>query len=169
MLRREFATEEVEQAISAIAQCLGDNWVAVDLRGGGERLSQHQHPPGCPQTFKGKFNRRPVVKLQVKGKFKCGNPSCGRSWSSALALLLLSVQPVAGGMFRFSVTALEQGCQRCQRDVYARMYADEAGRVAEWLTDAYERGEYEKRQQRASNMRRPHDKQRCAACRAGLH
>ena len=36
-------------------------------------------------------------------------------------------------------------------------------------TDAYMRGEYAERQQRASNMRRPHDRTRCAACKSGLH
>lgn len=115
---------------------------------------------------------------------------------------------------RFSITALEQQCQRCGRDVFTRMYSDEAARVADWLTGAWRRGGlgrlrnvlficqlngswallsvysrvkpalvchhaaagayelrgvYEERQQRASRMRRPHDKQRCSACRAGLH
>lgn len=41
---------------------------------------------------------------------------------------------------RFSITALEQGCQRCGRDVYTKMYADEAARVAEWMEGARARG-----------------------------
>ena len=35
--------------------------------------------------------------------------------------------------------------------------------------DAYVHGEYPERQQRASHMRRPHDRKRCSACKAGLH
>lgn len=48
-------------------------------------------------------------------------------------------------------------------------YDDEAETIAQWLVNAYERGEYEPREQRGSNMRRPHDKKRCGACKAGLH
>ena len=38
--------------------------------------------------------------LQVKGKFQCGNTHCRRSWSSAMGLLLLSVEPVQGGVLK---------------------------------------------------------------------
>lgn len=72
------------------------------------------------------------MRFPIKGKFVCGNAKCRRSWSSAQALLLLTVQR-SRSRFVFSVTALEQSCQRCGRDVYVRMYADEAGRVADWM------------------------------------
>lgn len=48
-------------------------------------------------------------------------------------------------------------------------YADEAQSIAGWLVEAYEQGQYAERPQRPSNMRRPHDRARCGACRAGLH
>ena len=48
-------------------------------------------------------------------------------------------------------------------------YADEAESIAGWLVEAYERGRFPERHQRPSNMRRPHDRARCGACRAGLH
>ena len=83
-------------------------------------------------TLQAVFNGQPAVKFQVKGKYVCGNDKCRRSWSSAQALLLLTVQR-GRGVLLFSVTALEQSCQRCGRDVYCRMYADEAGRVADWM------------------------------------
>lgn len=61
-------------------------------------------------------------------------PQRGGALPASLRLLSTAdVSPTAAAC-RFSITALEQGCQRCWRDVYARMYADEASRVAEWLT-----------------------------------
>lgn len=45
-------TEEVEQAVAAIARHLDSSrWRAVDLQGRGER-PRHHHPPGCPKGFK---------------------------------------------------------------------------------------------------------------------
>eukprot|EP00887_Chlorella_sp_A99_P003692 scaffold7.g3692.t1 len=146
-------TEVVEKVTSRIAGNLGQGWVAVDLEERGTRL-RHSHPLDYPKRY--------------KGKFQCQNASCRRQWSSAMALLVITVQP-SGHLFRFSVTALEQSCQKCGRDCYAAVYLDEAMRCAIFLSAAYESGEYPEGMQRGSHMRRPHDKGRCAACKLGLH
>ena len=70
MGNRGVATEEVEQAIAAIAGYLGERWMAVDLQQPGERLRQHHHPPHCPKHFK----VQPEVRCRVVAA-ACGKPT----------------------------------------------------------------------------------------------
>ena len=116
----------------------------------------------------------------MKIRFEC--PNCHRSWSSANGVTMwfykLDVHKdragkVLGCSLYYKVHTYTQKCERCDGNGKIDPYDDEYGRLAKMLCNALASKldldpPFKIGNPRKSNMRRPHQKSRCGACKAGV-